>query len=104
MVTADPREAAGSHGQAADSRKVAKPVSERESLEHEHEIACRRGGTRCKLESPGCSLEQSSTSSIYSPSLLQLGDVYGTSLRIPPCLAVCWSPLHFYLLYANAAF
>ena len=31
MVTADPRE-------VADSRKVAKPVSERESLEHEHEI------------------------------------------------------------------
>ena len=37
MVTADPREVADSHGQAADSRKVAKPVSERESLEHEHE-------------------------------------------------------------------
>ena len=31
VVTADPRE-------VADSRKVAKPVSERESLEHEHEI------------------------------------------------------------------
>ena len=38
VVTADPREVADSHGQAADSRKVAKPVSERESLEHEHEI------------------------------------------------------------------
>ena len=30
---ADPR-----NGQAADSRNVAKPVSERESLEHEHDI------------------------------------------------------------------
>ena len=38
VVTADPREVADSHGPAADSRKVAKPVSERESLEHEHEI------------------------------------------------------------------
>ena len=37
VVTADPREVADSRAQAADSRKVAKPVSARESLEHEHE-------------------------------------------------------------------